>query len=213
MKQRSTPRYLKIAQDICGKILTGHYTEGQLLKGRSVLGAEYAVSPETVRKALNILEKEKIVSSKRGVGVFVESVLHAQQFASRWKSETQVKNKYQNLITLLNSKKELDDKILAAIDDMRDSFQYQTTEAVKFSEVEIPEGSWIDGKKIGEVYFWNYTEATIVAVVGADGIAQQSPGPEFELHVGDKLLFVGKDKLTFDRVLSFLTYGVLEGNE
>lgn len=213
MKQRGTPRYLKIAQDICGKILTGQYTEGQLLKGRSVLGAEYTVSPETVRKALNILEKEKIVSSKRGVGVFVESVLHAQQFASRWKSETQVKNKYQNLISLLNEKKMLDEKISSAIDDMRDSFQYQTTEAVKFSEVEIPEGSWIDGKKIGEVYFWNYTEATIVAVVGNDGIAQQSPGPDFILHVGDKLLFVGKDNLTFDRVLSFLTYGVLETGE
>ena len=82
-----------------------------------------------------------------------------------------------------------------------------------FPNGDVFEGSWIDGKKIGEVYFWNYTEATIVAVVGADGIAQQSPGPEFELHVGDKLLFVGKDKLTFDRVLSFLTYGVLEGNE
>lgn len=210
MRQRSTPRYLKIAQDICGKILTGQYTEGQLLKGRSVLGAEYSVSPETVRKALNILEKEKIVSSKRGVGVFVESVLHAQQFASRWKNETQVKNKYQTLLSLLQEKKELDEKIIASIDDMKDSFQYQTTEAVKFSEIEIPEGSWIDNRKIGEVYFWNYTEATIVAVVGSDGIAKQSPGPEYVLHVGDKLLFVGKDNYTFDRVLSFLTYGVLE---
>mgnify|MGYP000254281657 FL=1 len=208
-KQRGTPRYLKIAQDICGKILTGEYPEGHLLKGRSVLGAEYAVSPETVRKALNILEKEKIVSSKRGVGVFVDSVLHAQQFASRWKSETQVKNKYQSLLDLLNEKKDLDEKISDAIDDMKDSFKYQTTEAVKFSEVEIPQDSWINNKTIGEVYFWNYTEATIVAVVDADGIAQQSPGPDFILHSGDKLIFVGKDGLTFDRVLSFLTYGIM----
>ena len=58
-KQRTTPRYIKIAQDICGKILTGEYPEGTLLKGRSILGASYNVSPETVRKALNILKRTK----------------------------------------------------------------------------------------------------------------------------------------------------------
>lgn len=212
-RERGTPRYLKISQDICGKILTGEYPEGTLLKGRSILGAAYGVSPETVRKALNLLEKEKIVSSKRGVGVFVESVLHAQQFASRWKSETQISSKYKNLSDLLEQKKELDQKIDSAIEDMKDSFRYQTTEAVKFSEVTIPADSWIDGKKVGEVYFWNYTEATIVAVIGSDGIAKTSVGPDFTLHIGDRILFVGRDNLTFDRVLSFLTYGVLKEGE
>lgn len=213
-KQRTTPRYIKIAQDICGKILTGEYPEGTLLKGRSILGASYNVSPETVRKALNILEKDKVVSSKRGVGVFVDSVLHAQEFANKWKAETQIKNKYATLEKLLDEQKDLEERINAAIDDMKDSFTYQTTEAVKFSTAEIPQGSWIDGKTVGEVYFWNYTEATIVAVIGSDNIAKQSVGPDHVLHCGDKLIFVGKDDLTFDRVLSFLTYGVLsEGEE
>ena len=212
-KQRTTPRYIKIAQDICGKILTGEYPEGTLLKGRSILGASYNVSPETVRKALNILEKDKVVS-KRGVGVFVDSVLHAQEFANKWKAETQIKNKYATLEKLLDEQKELEEKINAAIDDMKDSFTYQTTEAVKFSTAEIPQGSWIEGKTVGEVYFWNYTEATIVAVIGSDNIAKQSVGPDYVLHCGDKLIFVGKDDLTFDRVLSFLTYGVLsEGDD
>ena len=208
-KERSTPRYIKIAQDVCGKILTGEYPEGTLLKGRSILGASYGVSPETVRKALNILEKDKVVSSKRGVGVFVDSVLHAQEFANKWKAETQIKDKYATLEQLLSQQKELQSKIITAIDDMKDSFTYQTTEAVKFSEAEVPQGSWINGKTIGEVYFWNYTEATIVAVIGADNICRQSVGPDFALHAGDKLIFVGKDNLTFDRVLSFLTYGVI----
>lgn len=213
-KQRNTPRYIKIAQDICGKILTGEYPEGTLLKGRSVLGASYAVSPETVRKALNILEKDKVVSSKRGVGVFVDSVLHAQEFANKWKAETQIKDKYANLEKLLDDQKTLQMKINAAIDDMKDSFTYQTTEAVRFSTAEIPAGSWIEGKTVGEVYFWNYTEATIVAVIGHDNMTKQSVGPDYVLHCGDKLIFVGKDDLTFDRVLSFLTYGVLsEGEE
>ena len=207
------PRYIKIAQDICGKILTGEFPEGTLLKGRSILGSMYNVSPETIRKALNLLEKEKVVEIKRGVGVYVDSVLHAQQFAESWKSKTLISNKYTELKNLLAEKKELDNKIDEAIKDMKDSFSYQTHEAVHFSEVEIPQDSWIDGKTIGEVYFWNYTEATIVAIISKEtGRAQQSPGPDLPLHVGDKLLFVGKDDLSFDRVLSFLVYGVLEEN-
>ena len=212
-KQRSTPRYIKIAQDVCGKILTGEYPEGTLLKGRSILGAAYNVSPETVRKALNILEKEKVVSSKRGVGVFVDSVLHAQEFANKWKAETQIKDKYANLEKLLAEQKEITAKVNAAIDDMKDSFTYQTTEAIKFSKVEIPQNSWINGKTVGDVYFYNYTEATIVAVIGADNITKQSVGPDFVLHAGDKIVFVGKDNLTYDRVLSFLTYGVINQGE
>ncbi len=213
IKERTTPRYIKIAQDVCGKILTGEYPEGTLLKGRSVLGATYGVSPETVRKALNILEKDGVVTSKRGVGVYVDSVLHAREFANKWKAETQIKDKYSNLEKLLLEQKNLQEKIDTAIDDMKDSFTYQTTEAVKFSTVEIPANSWINGKTIGDVYFWNYTEATIVAVLGQDNITRQSVGPDFVLHVGDKLIFVGKDNLTFDRVLSFLTYGVLSDEE
>ena len=213
IKERTTPRYIKIAQDVCGKILTGEYPEGTLLKGRSVLGATYGVSPETVRKALNILEKDGVVTSKRGVGVYVDSVLHAREFANKWKAETQIKDKYSNLEKLLLEQKNLQERIDTAIDDMKDSFTYQTTEAVKFSTVEIPANSWINGKTIGDVYFWNYTEATIVAVLGQDNITRQSVGPDFVLHVGDKLIFVGKDNLTFDRVLSFLTYGVLSDEE
>lgn len=210
-ERKQLPRYIKIAQDICGKILTGEFPEGTLLKGRSILGSMYGVSPETIRKALNLLEKEKVVEIKRGVGVYVDSALHAQQFAEQWKSMTLISNKYTELKDLLSEKRALDDKIEEAIKDMKDSFAYQTNEAVHFSEVEIPQDSWIDGKTIGEVYFWNYTEATIVAVVSKDsGRAQQSPGPDFPLHIGDRLIFVGKDDLSFDRVLSFLVYGVVQ---
>ncbi len=212
-KERTTPRYIKIAQDVCGKILTGEYPEGTLLKGRSILGASYNVSPETVRKALNILEKEKVVSSKRGVGVFVDSVLHAQEFANKWRAETQIKDKYANLEKLLAEQREIEAKVNAAIDDMKDSFTYQTTEAIKFSKIEIPQDSWINGKTVGEVYFYNYTEATIVAIVDSSNTTNQSVGPDYVLHSGDKIIFVGKDSLTYDRVSSFLTYGVLNQGE
>ena len=211
MAEEQIARYIKIAQDICGRILVGEYQEGMMLKGRSVLASFYNVSPETIRKAVNLLAKEKIVEIKRGVGIFVDSALHAQQFADKWKDKTIVQNKYANLLNLLEEKKQLDEEIDVAIKDMRDSFTYQTKEAVQLQEIMIPLDSWLDSKKIGDVYFYNYTEATIVAVVTKEeGRADTSPGPDYVLHAGDKLIFVSKDTMTFDRVASFLVYGVEE---
>jgi DNA-binding GntR family transcriptional regulator len=205
----SAARYIKIAQDICSRIMSGEYQEGSILKGRSVLASFYNVSPETIRKSVNLLAREGIVNIKRGVGIFVLSVLHAQQFEEKWKDKTLVQNKYENLLQLLQQKKDLDTEIDTAIKDMKDSFAFQTKEAVQLLEIVVPEKSWIDGKKIGEVYFWNYTEATIAAVVRQeDGVAMTSPGPEYVLHAKDKIIFVAKDKLTFDRVASFLVYGI-----
>ncbi len=205
----SAARYIKIAQDICSKIVAGEYQEGSILKGRSVLASFYNVSPETIRKSVNLLAREGIVNIKRGVGIFVLSVLHAQQFQEKWKDKTLVQNKYENLLKLLQEKKDLDLEIDTAIKDMKDSFAYQTKESVQLLEIMVPEKSWIDGKKIGEVYFYNYTEATIVAVVSKeDGVAKTSVGPDYVIHAQDKLIFVAKDKLTFDRVASFLVYGI-----
>ena len=211
MAEEQIARYIKIAQDICGRILVGEYQEGMMLKGRSVLASFYNVSPETIRKAVNLLAKEKIVEIKRGVGIFVDSALHAQQFADKWKDKTLVQNKYANLLNLLEEKRQLDEEIDVAIKDMRDSFTYQTKESVQLQEIMIPLDSWLDSKKIGDVYFYNYTEATIVAVVTKEeGRADTSPGPDYVLHGGDKLIFVSKDTMTFDRVASFLVYGVEE---
>lgn len=211
MAEEQIARYIKIAQDICGRILVGEYQEGMMLKGRSVLASFYNVSPETIRKAVNLLAKEKIVEIKRGVGIFVDSALHAQQFADKWKDKTLVQNKYANLLNLLEEKRQLDEEIDVAIKDMRDSFTYQTKEAVQLQEIMIPLDSWLDSKKIGDVYFYNYTEATIVAVITKEeGRADTSPGPDYVLHGGDKIIFVSKDNMTFDRVASFLVYGVEE---
>ena len=64
------PQYLLIAEDIARKIQNGTYKVGTMLKGRTLLSGEYKVSSETIRKAINVLEVEQIVTVKRGVGIF-----------------------------------------------------------------------------------------------------------------------------------------------
>ena len=207
--QENLPRYVKIAHDICSKILSGEFKDGDIIKGRSLLASTYNVSPETIRKAITILANEGIVEVKQGVGIFVDSVIKAKQYADKWDAQTTIDEQYNKVTTLIEEANKLNTKLQEALNAMIDNFKYQTNETINFQKATIPQGCWLNNKTIGEVYFWNYTEATIVAVV-SNGIIQTSPGPDFPLKEGDTLILVGKDEVSYDRVLSFITYGIEE---
>ena len=51
------PRYEQIAVDIASKVANGEYKIGAKLYGRSTLGGQYNVSPETIRRAMALLQK------------------------------------------------------------------------------------------------------------------------------------------------------------
>lgn len=207
--QENLPRYVKIAHDICSKILSGEFKEGDIIKGRSLLASTYNVSPETIRKAITILDNEGIVEVKQGVGIFVDSVIKAKQYADKWDAQSSIDEQYNKVTTLIEEANKLNIKLQEALNAMIDNFKYQTNETINFQKATIPQGCWLNNKTIGEVYFWNYTEATIVAVV-SNGNIQTSPGPDYPLKEGDTLILVGKDEVSYDRVLSFITYGIEE---
>ncbi len=207
--QENLPRYVKIAHDICSKILSGEFKEGDIIKGRSLLASTYNVSPETIRKAITILANEEIVEVKQGVGIFVDSVIKAKQYADKWDAQSTIDEQYNKVTTLIEEANKLNIKLQEALNAMIDNFKYQTNETINFQKATIPQGCWLNNKTIGEVYFWNYTEATIVAVV-SNGNIQTSPGPDYPLKEGDTLILVGKDEVSYDRVLSFITYGIEE---
>lgn len=207
--QEKLPRYTKIAHDICSKILSGEFKEGDIIKGRSMLASMYNVSPETIRKAIIILADEGILEVKQGVGIFVDSVVKAKQYADKWEAKSTVDDQYKKVVSLIEESNSLNNKLQEALNEMIDNFKFQTDETISFHKATIPQNCWLNNKTIGEVYFWNYTEATIVAVInGQNGSIQPSPGPDFPLRNGDTLILVGKDELSFDRVLNFITYGI-----
>ncbi len=203
--------YVKIAQDITDKIVSGEFPEGSILKGRSLLASLYNVSPETIRKAIQLLANEKILFVKHGVGVFVDSQVKAIKYKESFKSKKTISDKSHYIKSLIEDSKALFDKIDTALNEFESDFRFQVNEKISFFEVIIDKDSWICNKTIGEVYFWNYTEATIVAILRkSDGLLQVSPGPDMPLNAEDKIIFVGKDELSYERVLAFLKYGVEE---
>ena len=131
------PVYVKIARDITNKILQGEFKEGDLLKGRSLLASTYNVSPETIRKALNILEEQKIVENKHGVGCFVDSIAYAKQFKDSWDNVETISRNHEVLNNILDKIQNVHDELKEAIDDFVTNVRFQVGETIDFKMGEL----------------------------------------------------------------------------
>ncbi len=64
-------RYLDVADQLRARLATGAVGAGGALPSESELGAEFGVSRVTVRRALEVLRSEGLVTSRRGSGWYV----------------------------------------------------------------------------------------------------------------------------------------------
>lgn len=75
------PRFAAIAHDLRERIALGEYSQLSHLESEAELGARYAVSRPTVRRALELLRDEGIVESRPGAGWFVTGAAYHQRLA------------------------------------------------------------------------------------------------------------------------------------
>jgi DNA-binding GntR family transcriptional regulator len=68
------PVYLQLAESLRQQILAGKYRPGERLPSETRLVEMYQVSPMTVRRAINFLTSQDIVTTARGSGTFVKEV-------------------------------------------------------------------------------------------------------------------------------------------
>ncbi|HEY1699203.1 MAG TPA: GntR family transcriptional regulator [Trebonia sp.] len=95
MGRSRIPLYLKFAQILRQEIRSLTYTPGSILPGELILASRYKVSPETVRKALGLLESEGMLVTKRGRGRIIQEIppletvalRHGDQVAARLPTE------------------------------------------------------------------------------------------------------------------------------
>ena len=76
---RRTPKYLQIVNSITKAIKQGHYKKGDRLFSINELSNEYLLSRDTVQKAYELLEKDKIIEGIRGKGFYINrtDIVHA----------------------------------------------------------------------------------------------------------------------------------------
>ena len=57
-------QYMRIAISVAERIAAGELREGEKISGRSKLSSEYEVSPETVRRAIQLLSDMRVVERR-----------------------------------------------------------------------------------------------------------------------------------------------------
>lgn len=191
----TTPMFQKIALDIANAIYKGEFKEGEKLHGRSTLAGRYNVSPETIRRAIKILEDVNVVISERGSGITVLSKDKAFNYINKFKNIESVASYKSILASQIAQKNDLENEIIGTINKIIDyTSRLSNINPITPFEIVIPENSKLIGKSISEVKFWQHTGATIVGIKSKDSLIL-SPGPYFTFEVGDILLVIGDDKV------------------
>jgi DNA-binding GntR family transcriptional regulator len=73
-RDSETPVYVQLAEGLRQQILKGTYRPGEKLPSENMLVEMSMVSPMTVRRAINLLASQGIVTTMRGSGTFVKEV-------------------------------------------------------------------------------------------------------------------------------------------
>lgn len=197
------PRYVKIAVDVAVRIYKGDLPEGGKLRGRSILAGEYNVSPETIRKAMKLLEDRGVVKVNKGSGIIVKCTKKALGFVESFKEKESLGSLRNDMRKLLKDRNDIEKRIQEVNEKMIDhSYRFSNTNLIETFEIEICEDSHIIGKTIGEIEFWHNTGGTIIAVKRGEEILI-SPGPYLEFRKEDKILVVGNDGV-INRINNFI---------
>lgn len=185
-----TSKYEKIAVDIAYGIINDEWKVGTIINGRTILSGKYSVSPETIRRALKLLEEQGVLKSIERKGILINSKEAAISFIDEHKSKDKILLLRENISSMITRKKEMEDSILNKIDDIIEQATLLNNNGlVNPLEVRIPSHSHLVGKSIGEVRFWEYTGATIIGI-NRSGHLHLSPGPKLVFYSGDIVLYV-----------------------
>ncbi|GAA0240056.1 TrkA C-terminal domain-containing protein [Metaclostridioides mangenotii] len=197
------PIYQKIALDVANKIYTGEIKEDTILYGRSILAGKYNVSPETIRRAVKILEDIDVVKSVKGKGVIVLSSEKAYSFIKKYQDITNISSYKSTLRDLIDSKADIDVKIIDTIGKIIDySNRLEIINPLVPIQFEIKSDCKYIGDTAANTNFWQNTGATIVAIKRGEELII-SPGPYIEFLEGDIVLAVG-DQHIYNSVPMFL---------
>lgn len=202
--KNSAARYEKIALDIAYSILNDEWKVGEILKGRSTLSGKYSVSPETIRRALKLLEELQVVHVVERKGIMIKSKDAANTFIKEYQSKDRILTLREDITKLISEKRVIEDSVLERLDSIIEQAMLLRNIGIIYPlEIKIPDGSDIIGKSIGEVRFWDHTGATIIGI-NRSGHLYLSPGPKLVFYSGDIILFVGNAPNISDKVQKYV---------
>lgn len=76
--------YRVVAEELANRIERGEYHTGDKLASELYLAEEFGVARGTMRKALDVLKRHKLIETKSGVGSFVSFHGHSMENVASW---------------------------------------------------------------------------------------------------------------------------------
>ena len=185
---KNMPVYSQVAYDIASQIAKGTLKEGQKFSGRSLMGAQYGVSPETIRRALNLLAGMNIIEIKPNAGATIISLRCAIEYVEQYRADNDLRALKTHLWELVAERDRLNEEIRDIFEKIMDlDERFKNSDQLRTYEFRIKGDSHAAGKTIGELEFRQKTGGTIIAV-REDGKLELSPGPSTVLREGDVLV-------------------------
>lgn len=199
-----TSKYEKIALDIAYSIVNDEWKMGDIIKGRSTLSGKYSVSPETIRRALKLLEELHVVEVIEKKGMLIKSKTAAVAYIKEYRSKDHVLSLRENIAKMIEEKRLIEDNMLEKLDKLiEEAVLLKNVGIIYPLEFKIPEGSPLIGRSIGDIRFWEHTGATIIGI-NRTGELVLSPGPKLVFFEGDVVFYVGNSPGNSERVNKFI---------
>lgn len=205
-KGEAIAKYEKIALDIAYSIVNEEWRIGEMVKGRSTLSGKYSVSPETIRRALKLLEELQVVCVVEKKGILIKSREAADTFIKEYHSKDRILSLREDIIKLMEEKKAIEKQVIERMDSVIEQAMLLRNIGIIYPlELKISEKSQLIGKSIGEVRFWENTGATIIGI-NRSGHLYLSPGPKLVFFANDIILYVANDENISDKVDKYVNH-------
>lgn len=163
------------------------------------LASHYNVSPETIRRAMILLNDMDIVEVTKGSGIIVKSVDNCLKFIGKFKDIDSMNFLKKEMLELLDEKNILEKKIEGVLNELIDySNRFTSTNSFIPFEFKIYKGFNIIGKTISECRFWQNTFATIIGIRRRGNLIL-SPGPYAVFEEEDVFIAIG-DEASYYRI-------------
>lgn len=197
------PIYQQIAIDLANRIANGDFAVGDKIHGRSTLAGQYNVSPETIRRAVIILEDVGIVEVAQGSGITVKSREEAFKFIEKFKSKDSMTSIKKDIENVLNERRKLEESLTSYVNMLIDySERFKNSNPFAPMEIEILKESKLLGKTAAETNFWQNTGATIIGIRRENKLIL-SPGPYVTFNEGDIYIMIGEES-SYERARNFI---------
>ncbi len=198
-------RYEQIAVDIAAKIARNEYAVGDKLYGRSVLAGQYNVSPETIRRAVALLQSMRIVQVEAGRGISVTNQQKALDYVENFNQRKGLMIAQQEFAELLTKRRALDEEIEQQIKKILSYTSRMINLLPRVDDIFVSAESPLVGKSLGEIDFRNKTGATVLAIE-RNGEEYLAPSPDDRIEANDILIYVGAEgcKTRVEKLLTCL---------